>query len=182
MQAPPPAWPATAPTPTKPPTTADRSASSGSSNSALPAHPDPTRSPAGLSFPGRGAAPQQEAGQCPGRGRPVLAVSGDGGAMYSLAEPATLRQHDLPVTWLIVDDGGCGILREYMNSSSGQATATELTRPDFAALAASYGVPATVTSSERPDDLAAALASGGPHVIRLPCQLRMFAATHLQFT
>jgi thiamine pyrophosphate-dependent acetolactate synthase large subunit-like protein len=43
--------------------------------------------------------------------RPVLAVSGDGGVMYSIAELATARQHDLPVTWLIVDDGGYGILR-----------------------------------------------------------------------
>ncbi|MFD9879499.1 thiamine pyrophosphate-binding protein, partial [[Kitasatospora] papulosa] len=43
------------------------------------------------------------------RTRPVLAVSGDGGAMYSIAELATARQYDLPVTWLIVDDGGYGI-------------------------------------------------------------------------
>jgi len=46
--------------------------------------------------------------------RPVLAVSGDGGALYSIAELATARQYDLNVTWLIVDDGGYGILREYM--------------------------------------------------------------------
>ncbi|NEE23423.1 thiamine pyrophosphate-binding protein, partial [Streptomyces sp. SID7499] len=46
--------------------------------------------------------------------KPVLAVSGDGGAMYSIAELATARQYDLPLTWLIVDDGGYGILREYM--------------------------------------------------------------------
>ena len=71
-----------------------------------------------------------------------LAVSGDGGAMYSIAELATARQHDADVTWLIVDDGGYGILREYMTDAFGQATATELTRPDFVALAASFGVPA----------------------------------------
>ncbi|HEX2248179.1 MAG TPA: thiamine pyrophosphate-binding protein, partial [Arthrobacter sp.] len=35
----------------------------------------------------------------------VLAVSGDGSAMYSISELATVRQHNLPVTWLIVDDG-----------------------------------------------------------------------------
>ena len=62
--------------------------------------------------------------------------------MYSIAELATARQHDADVTWLIVDDGGYGILREYMTDAFGQATATELARPDFVALAASFGVPA----------------------------------------
>ncbi len=73
--------------------------------------------------------------------RPVLAVSGDGGALYSIAELATARQYDLNVTWLIVDDGGYGILREYMNDAFGRTTATELTRPDYVALAESFGVP-----------------------------------------
>ncbi|BCK71101.1 acetolactate synthase [Streptomyces libani subsp. rufus] len=112
--------------------------------------------------------------------RPVLAVSGDGGAMYSIAELATARQYDLPVTWLIVDDGGYGILREYMTDAFGEATATELTRPDFVALAGSFGVPAVRTSPERlRTDLAAALAAPGPSVVVLPARLRMFAPTHL---
>ncbi|WP_274915613.1 thiamine pyrophosphate-binding protein [Streptomyces sp. WZ-12] len=114
--------------------------------------------------------------------RPVLAVSGDGGAMYSLAELATARQYDLPVTWLIVDDGGYGILREYMTDAFGAtaAEATELTRPDFVALAESFGVPAVRTDPERLGaDLAAALAAPGPSVVVLPARLRMFAPTHL---
>ena len=82
------------------------------------------------------------------RTKPVLAVSGDGGAMYSIAELATARQYDLPVTWLIVDDGGYGILREYMTDAFGEATATELSRPDFVALAESFGVPAVRTTPE----------------------------------
>ncbi|MCB5911994.1 thiamine pyrophosphate-binding protein [Streptomyces pinistramenti] len=112
--------------------------------------------------------------------RPVLAVSGDGGAMYSVAELATARQYALPVTWLIVDDGGYGILREYMTDAFGEATATELARPDFVALAESFGVPAVRTSPERlRTDLAAALAAPGPRVVVLPARLRMFAPTHL---
>ncbi|WP_055556783.1 thiamine pyrophosphate-binding protein [Streptomyces sp. NBRC 110028] len=115
------------------------------------------------------------------RRRPVLAVSGDGGAMYSIAELATARQYDLPVTWLIVDDGGYGILREYMTDAFGEATATELARPDFAALAESFGVPAVRTAPDRlRTDLAAALAAPGPSVVVLPARLRMFAPTHLE--
>ncbi|MFE7132592.1 thiamine pyrophosphate-binding protein [Streptomyces sp. NPDC057638] len=113
-------------------------------------------------------------------GRPVLAVSGDGGAMYSIAELATARQYDLPVTWLIVDDGGYGILREYMTDAFGEATGTELARPDFVALAESFGVPAVRTSPETlAADLGKALAEPGPSVVVLPALLRMFAPTHL---
>ncbi|MFI7704611.1 thiamine pyrophosphate-binding protein [Nonomuraea sp. NPDC049480] len=109
-------------------------------------------------------------------GGPVLAVSGDGGALYGLAELATLRQHDLDVTWLIVDDGGYGILREYMTDAFGAATGTELARPDFVALAAAFGVPACRTTPEDLErDLAEALRTPGPNVVVLPATLRMFA-------
>ncbi|MFJ8184323.1 thiamine pyrophosphate-binding protein [Streptomyces sp. NPDC096105] len=112
--------------------------------------------------------------------RPVLAVSGDGGALYSIAELATARQYDLDVTWLIVDDGGYGILREYMTDAFGEPTATELTRPDFVALARSFGVPGARTTPETLErDLAEALAAPGPSVVVLPAVLRMFAPTHL---
>ena len=111
---------------------------------------------------------------------PVLAVSGDGGAMYGIADLATARQLDLDVTWLIVDDGGYGILREYMTGAFGSAYATELTRPDFVALAQAFGVPATLTSPETLQaDLAEALATRGPSVVVLPAVLRMFEPTHL---
>ncbi|MET7688897.1 thiamine pyrophosphate-binding protein [Streptomyces sp. NPDC005483] len=112
--------------------------------------------------------------------RPVLAVSGDGGALYSIAELATAKQYALDVTWLIVDDGGYGILREYMTDAFGQATATELTRPDYVALAESFGVPGVRTTPETlTDDLSKALGSPGPSVVVLPAVLRMFAPTHL---
>lgn len=114
------------------------------------------------------------------RTKPVLAVSGDGGAMYSIAELATARQYDLSVTWLIVDDGGYGILREYMTDAYGETTGTELARPDFVALAESFGVPATRTSIDAlRDDLAKALATPGPSVVVLPALLKMFAPSHL---
>lgn len=111
---------------------------------------------------------------------PVLAVSGDGGAMYSLAELATAKQHGLDVTWLIVDDGGYGILRAYMTDAYGEATGTELARPDFVALAESFGVPAALTTPDTlTADLSKALATPGPSVVVLPALLKMFEPTHL---
>lgn len=110
----------------------------------------------------------------------VLAVSGDGSAMYSIAELATARQHNLPVTWLIVDDGGYGILREYMEGAFGKATATELARPDFVKLAESFGVPAVRVAPENVREaLEASFAAEGPNVVVVETLLRLFAPTHL---
>ena len=115
-----------------------------------------------------------------GTGQRVLAVSGDGSSMYSIAELATAKQHQAPVTWLIVDDGGYGILREYMEGAFGKATATELARPDFVALAQSFGVPAREVEVEQIGEaLAEALAEQGPNVIVVKTLLKMFAPTHL---
>lgn len=115
-----------------------------------------------------------------GLGQRVLAVSGDGSAMYSIAELATAKQHHAPVTWLIVDDGGYGILREYMEGAFGKATATELSRPDFVALAQSFGVPARAVAPEDiADALTASFAEQGPNVIVVQTLLKMFAPTHL---
>ncbi|WP_370961276.1 thiamine pyrophosphate-binding protein [Amycolatopsis sp. cg9] len=114
-------------------------------------------------------------------GSPTLAVSGDGGAMYGLAELATAVQHGLDVTWLVIDDGGYGILREYLTDTFGRTTATELARPDFVGLASSFGVPATLSSLDTVGaDLAAALRTPGPSVVVLPALLKMFAPTHLE--
>ncbi|AHH96135.1 thiamine pyrophosphate-binding protein [Kutzneria albida] len=108
-------------------------------------------------------------------GGPVLAVSGDGGAMYGIGELATAAQHGSRVTWLIVDDGGYGILREYIATPFG----TELHRPDFVALARAFGVPAATTSPETlAADLTGALESDGPAVLVLRAAPRMFAPTH----
>ncbi|VVJ17049.1 Acetohydroxy acid synthase [Amycolatopsis camponoti] len=114
-------------------------------------------------------------------GGPTLAVSGDGGAMYGVAELATAVQHGLDVTWLVVDDGGYGVLREYLTGAFGHTTATELARPDFVALAESFGVPATLSSSDSVGaDLAKALRTPGPSVVVLPALLKLFAPTHLE--
>jgi acetolactate synthase-1/2/3 large subunit len=120
-------------------------------------------------------------GAAAARNGPTLAVSGDGGAMYGIAELATAVQHGLDVTWLVVDDGGYGILREYLTGEFGQTHATELARPDFAALASSFGVPAIRSTVESlRADLAAALGTPGPSMVVLPAVLRMFEPTHLE--
>ena len=75
----------------------------------------------GYGFPAAiGAAVGLETVGKPAGSARVLAVSGDGSSMYSISELATAKQHNVPVTWLIVDDGGYGILREYMVGAFGK--------------------------------------------------------------
>jgi acetolactate synthase-1/2/3 large subunit len=103
----------------------------------------------------------------------TVAVAGDGGILYALQELAAARQHRLPVTLAIVDDGGYGILREYQAGAYGRTHAVDLVAPDFVAVAAGFGVPARACG---PDDFGAALAWGleqpdGPSVVVLRARL-----------
>jgi acetolactate synthase I/II/III large subunit len=111
-------------------------------------------------------------------GTNALAVVGDGGFLYGLAELATARQHGLDVALLVVDDGGYGILREYQRDSFGETFAVDLEGPDFPALAESFGVPcASTTPGGLADALEGALAREGPALVHLPALLEMWKPT-----
>jgi acetolactate synthase-1/2/3 large subunit len=111
-------------------------------------------------------------------GRPVLAVAGDGGFDYGLAELAAARQHGLDAKLLLVDDGGYGILREYQRDSFGETFSVDLAQPDFSALVEAFGVP---VESAAPDGLGEALgralAYEGPAVVHVPALLEMWTPT-----
>jgi thiamine pyrophosphate-dependent acetolactate synthase large subunit-like protein len=89
---------------------------------------------------------------------PVVSISGDGGFLYACGELATVAQDAVPLTAVVVDDGGYGMLR-YDQDTSGEARyGVDLVTPDFAALAASFGVRAeTVDGLE--DEFGEALAA-----------------------
>jgi acetolactate synthase-1/2/3 large subunit len=101
-------------------------------------------------------------------GRTTLAVVGDGGLQYALAELGTAAQHRLAAKLLVVDDGGYGILREYQRDAFGQTTAVELPGTDLVAVAAAFGVPArAATPDDVAEHLAWALAQPGPAAVVL---------------
>ena len=130
---------------------------------------------------GLGFALPAAIGAAAGSGERVLAVSGDGGAMYGIAELGTLAQQGLPVTWLIVNDGSYAILDEYMTSAFGATFATDQRGPDFAQLAAAFDIPASdATPATLEAALKSAVAGPGPHVIVLEASPHMFAPTHLE--
>jgi thiamine pyrophosphate-dependent acetolactate synthase large subunit-like protein len=71
---------------------------------------------------------------------PVLSVSGDGGFLFAAGELATVAQERLPLTALIVDDGGYGMLRYDQDAAGRERHGVDLHTPDFAALARAFGV------------------------------------------
>jgi thiamine pyrophosphate-dependent acetolactate synthase large subunit-like protein len=91
-----------------------------------------------------------------GVGRAV-SVSGDGGFLFACGELATMAQERIPLTAVIVDDGGYGMLR-YDQVQAGDATfGVDLHTPDFVALARSFGVEAEAVEGLG-EDFGAALA------------------------
>jgi thiamine pyrophosphate-dependent acetolactate synthase large subunit-like protein len=82
--------------------------------------------------------------------RATVAVCGDGGFLFACGELATIEQERVPLTVILFDDGGYGMLRH----DGGDPF--RLHTPDFAALAAAFGVHAEAVRLER---LAAALAN-----------------------
>ena len=71
---------------------------------------------------------------------PVLVVCGDGGAAMAVGELATLVQERLPVTVLVVDDGGYGMLRFDQQVAGDAERGVDLVGPDWVALAGAYGI------------------------------------------
>jgi acetolactate synthase-1/2/3 large subunit len=108
-----------------------------------------------------------------GAGRAV-AVVGDGGFLFACGELATAAQEQLPLTVVLVDDGGYGMLR-FDQVQAGVATrGVDLATPDFVALAKAFGVPAGEVDGFG-DAFEAALAKGldaeGPNLIAVRAAL-----------
>ncbi len=74
--------------------------------------------------------------------RPVFAIVGDGGFQMSLTELATLRRYNLPVKIVLIDNRNLGMVRQWQELFYDERYAhTNLSdNPDFAAIAAAYGI------------------------------------------
>jgi acetolactate synthase-1/2/3 large subunit len=102
-----------------------------------------------------------------GRGRAVVLV-GDGGFLFACGELATLAQEQLPVTTVLVDDGGYGMLRFDQVSAGVPTRGVDLVTPDFVALARSFGVRARAVDGfggEFAAALAESVGAPGPDVL-----------------
>ncbi len=92
--------------------------------------------------------------------RPVVAVIGDGSAMYSIQALWTAANANCPITYVIANNGGYRIIKERLKAFHGVEayTGMEFKDPpiDFVGLARSMGVAAERITD--PDDIAPAIA------------------------
>ena len=106
-------------------------------------------------------------------GRPVVAIVGDGSAMYGIQALWTVAHLKLPVTYVITNNRGYRILKERLVSlrHTEKFIGMDLREPeiDFTALARAMGVTAQRITDPRDFDqaLAAAVHSGTPHLIEV---------------
>jgi thiamine pyrophosphate-dependent acetolactate synthase large subunit-like protein len=106
---------------------------------------------------------------------PTVCVCGDGGFMYACGELATAVQERIPVTVVLVDDGGYGMLRFDQVQAGEEPFGVDLVGPDFVALAASFGLPARGVEGFGPEfeqALRASLADRGPNMIVVRASLK----------
>jgi benzoylformate decarboxylase len=104
-------------------------------------------------------------------GRPVVAVVGDGSAMYSIQALWTAAHLKLPITYVIVNNRSYRILKERMVSFRGAHAFTGMDfrdpRIDFKAMAEAMGVQAATVSDPREIDSAMreATSAGAPRLL-----------------
>jgi thiamine pyrophosphate-dependent acetolactate synthase large subunit-like protein len=99
-------------------------------------------------------------------GRPTLALVGDGGFLFGCGDLATAAQEQLPVTVVLVDDGGYGMLRYDFTRDGERPVGTELEPPDFVAMAHAFRLPAReVTVQELTAAVTDGLASKRPNLL-----------------
>jgi thiamine pyrophosphate-dependent acetolactate synthase large subunit-like protein len=106
---------------------------------------------------------------------PTVCVCGDGGFLFACGELATIAQEELPLTVVIVDDGGYGMLRFDQEVAGSASFGVDLRTPDFVAMAHSFGIDAKRVQGFGPDfvsGLKMAIDSRRPAVLVVDCRLK----------
>ena len=103
---------------------------------------------------------------------PVVAISGDGGFLYTANEMATAVRHRIPLTVVVFADGAFGNVSRIQQEQFGnRLIACDLSNPDFVRFAESFG--AAAERARNPNELRAALRRAisrrdGPTLIEVP--------------
>jgi len=103
---------------------------------------------------------------------PVVAISGDGGFLFTATELATAMRHRIPLVTIVFNDGAFGNVRRIQEERYGnRLIGSDLTNPDFVAFARSFG--AQAMRANTPEELRVALRGAFarrdcPSVIEVP--------------
>jgi thiamine pyrophosphate-dependent acetolactate synthase large subunit-like protein len=101
--------------------------------------------------------------------RPVVAVVGDGGFMFSVNELATAVKYRLPIPFVVMNDDRYGAIKWLQEEIFQRWGEADLANPDFPALARAFGARGErLTSVDAlPAALDAAFKAGGPTLLEL---------------
>jgi acetolactate synthase-1/2/3 large subunit len=103
---------------------------------------------------------------------PVVAISGDGGFMFTATELATAMRHRIPLVTIVFNDSAFGNVRRIQQERYGnRLIGSDLANPDFVAFGKSFGAEAVRAKS--PQELRQALRRAfanrdGPTLIEVP--------------
>ncbi len=99
--------------------------------------------------------------------RTVVVGCGDGGYLLSGFELLTAVQHDIPVIWIIFDDGEFKLIKMFQVTTYGESALVDFTNPDYVAYARACGAQGfrVETLEQFEDAFTLALASGKPTII-----------------
>ncbi len=101
---------------------------------------------------------------------PVLCLTGDGGAQFTLPELMTAVDENLPITFVVWNNRGYGEIENAMKSAGVTVVGCNPSPPDFAHLAAACGLPfhrCTADPGAVADTLRAARAQPGPALLEI---------------
>jgi benzoylformate decarboxylase len=102
--------------------------------------------------------------------RRVVCIIGDGSAMYSIQALWTAVSYELPLTVLVLNNGGYGALKSFGRiMQSDNVPGMELPGIDFLALATAFGCKSIRVdrAQELAEVLSAALREGGPMLVEI---------------
>lgn len=106
--------------------------------------------------------------------RKVLCITGDGSILLNIQELATLRELNLNVKILILNNSSLGMVRQQQELFYGSRFSESgfISSPDFTMLAASFGIPGFRLDDRRKSDsiFEKFFESAGPALLEIPIQ------------
>ncbi|WP_336660518.1 thiamine pyrophosphate-binding protein [Leucobacter sp. USHLN153] len=103
----------------------------------------------------------------------VLAITGEGGMLFSVQELATAAAYDLPIVTIVFANGGYQEIREGMEAAGIAPVGVDFDTPDFVSIARGFGIEARSVVADGADEnefreaLSWALEQSGPTLIEV---------------
>ena len=99
---------------------------------------------------------------------PIISISGDGGIQMNIQELATIRENNIPVKIIILNNGYLGMVRQWQELFwRKRYSHVEMVGPDYVKLAEAYGIPAfrAVVTDEVESVIHSMLSTEGPALV-----------------